>query len=184
MLSGAPGSASPRARRGPAEERFPALGVRDACEAGFEGLAVLPSARSSDLCHGPRKNRACVFPLGARLGRAGDGGNGVRMWKEVETVASKGLVHWPANLDVHKASLQQRAGACLSWSHQNGQRLPMEEPGAQRKQPAEKGAFVVSGGTASGPEGGCQRCVAKEVASRCCSQVAPALLPWGFRGFM
>lgn len=45
-------------------------------------LAVLPSLRSSDLCHGPRKNRGCVFPLGARLGRARGRGNGVRMWKE------------------------------------------------------------------------------------------------------
>ena len=66
------------------------------------------------------------------------------MWQEGgNSCLPRAWVPW--NLYVHKASLQQQARACPG-ATSSGQRLPMEVGRAQRKQPAEKGASVASGG--------------------------------------
>ena len=78
--------------------------------------------------------------LGSGVGMRQEGGNSClpRAW-----------VHQPTNLYVHKVSLQQWARA-FPGATSSSQSLPLEVGKAQRKQAAEKGAFVESGGWSGG----------------------------------
>lgn len=67
-------------------------------------LAVLSRLRTSDLCHVRGRTGVVCSLREPGLGRVRVGGG--KCGRRMETAASKGLMHWPANLHVHEASLQ------------------------------------------------------------------------------
>lgn len=146
---GAPGLASPRPGRressewrGGAENVFQPAGCQGClwCRlwgtwpcylAGGAVISVLGWGRTGAVCS--------VLEWGVP-------GSGVGMWQEGgNSCLPRAWVHGPTNLYVHEVSLQQWARA-YPGATSSSQSLPSEVGKAQRKQAAEKGAFVESRG--------------------------------------